>query len=286
MSHRILQERLDSYRCQSQQEEAQALREIVQEIALAALARGAFFKVASFHGGTALRILYSLQRFSEDLDFVLQRPNDTFRWTAYLDGLMSEFAAYGLTVAVIDRAKTTGTVRAAFLKDQSIGKVLKIRHPLTTGRPKQILVKFEIDTNPPAGARSETKYLDFPLPTPVVVHDMPSLFAGKCHALLCREYLKGRDWYDFTWYASRRPQLNMPLLSAALEQQGPWHDQQQQVTREWFLTTMRTKICATDWSAARADVERFLKPTALPTLALWSDAFFLAQLEKIGEGLQ
>ncbi|MBI4238920.1 MAG: nucleotidyl transferase AbiEii/AbiGii toxin family protein [Deltaproteobacteria bacterium] len=286
MSHRILQERLDTHRCQSHQEEAQALREIVQEIALAALSRSAFFKVAAFHGGTALRILYSLERFSEDLDFALHQPNPTFAWETYLRGLITEFAAYGLTVEIEDRTKATGTVKAAFLKDQSIGKVLKIRHPLTTGRPKQIRVKFELDTNPPTGAHTEIKYLDFPFPFPVVIHDLPSLFAGKCHALLCREYLKGRDWYDFVWYVGRHPQLNMPLLSAACEQQGPWRGQGQQVTRKWFLDTMRAKIRATDWAAARADVERFLKPTALSTLALWSTDFFLDRLDRLAEGLR
>ncbi|MBI2345381.1 MAG: nucleotidyl transferase AbiEii/AbiGii toxin family protein [Deltaproteobacteria bacterium] len=285
MSLKIIQERFDEYHCASRQEEEQALREITQEVALAALSRAGFFKLAGFQGGTALRILYSLQRFSEDLDFLLRVPRSDFGWEPYLKHMIVELSAYGFAVQVADRSKAADPVQKAFLKEQSIGKILRLRYPLTTGRPKQIQIKFELDTNPPQGSRFETKYLDFPFPFPVTVQDLASLFAGKSHALLCREYLKGRDWYDFVWYAGRKPTVNYDFLAAALHQQGPWQGTRPQVTKEWYLDAMRKKIIGTDWNEAKNDVARFLKPNELRTLELWSAEFFLDRLAKIAETL-
>ena len=285
MSIKIIQERLDSYHCASTQEEEQALREITQEIALSALSRSGFFRAAAFHGGTALRIVHTLQRFSEDLDFMLMEPNRSFRWNPYLKNMSAEFEAYGFSIRIEDRSEADETVKKAFLKEDSIGKILLLKFPLRTGRPRQILIKFEVDTNPPMGSCFETKNLDFPFPFPVTVQDLPSLFAGKCGALLCREYLKGRDWFDFVWYAARKPGLNFTLLSNALDQQGPWQGQRPQVTKKWFAGEMKRKIESIRWEEAKRDAERFLKPRELPTLQLWSAAFMLECLQKILETL-
>ncbi len=285
MSVKIIQERLESYPCASIQEEERALREITQEIALAALSRSDFFKIAIFHGGTALRILHSLQRFSEDLAFMLMKPSASFRWESYLKNMSVEFEAYGFSIRVEERSHADETVKKAFLKEDSIGKILTLRYPLLTGRPKQILVKVEIDTNPPLGSGFETRYLDFPFPFPVTIHDLSSLFAGKCSALLCREYIKGRDWYDFVWYAGRKPKLNFELFSNALDQQGPWKGQHIQITKAWFAEEMEKKIGSIPWESAKKDVERFLKAGELQTLQLWNAEFMQDRLQKIVEGL-
>ena len=285
MSIKIIQERLENYHCASTQEEDRALREITQEIALAALSRSDFFKKAIFHGGTALRILHSLQRFSEDIDFMLMEPSASFRWEIYLKNMSAEFEAYGFSIRVEDRSDADETVKKAFLKENSIGKILMLKHPLRTGTSKQIVVKFEIDTNPPKGSRFETKHLDFPFSCPVTVHDLPSLFAGKCSALLCREFLKGRDWFDFVWYAGRKPQLNFKLLSNALDQQGPWKEQHISTDKTWLIREMEKKIASIDWEKARKDVARFVKPRELQTLQLWNREFMMECLQKMAERL-
>lgn len=281
MSLDLLQERLDRYQPTSHQEEQQAILEITQEIALAGLSRAGFFKKAIFQGGTALRILYSLQRFSEDLDFMLVHPDRSFEWNRYFQGLSLEFAAFNYSVKLEDRSEADETVKKAFLKDNSVGKVLKLRHPLVTGRPKQIQIKFEIDINPPQGSRSEVKYLDFPYDFPVVAQDLPSLFAGKCHALLCRGYVKGRDWYDLLWYCARKTSINYAFLSHALEQQGPWQGKKIVADPEWFLREMEKKIRSIDWETARGDVRRFLKPRDINSLALWTADFFLEKISTV-----
>ena len=281
MSVKMIQDRLESYSCRSTIEEEQALREITQEIALAALGRTDFFKKAAFQGGTCLRIFHSLNRFSEDLDFALQEPDGSFTLKPYLDALTVELTAYGYGLDMDDRSKIGHAVRMAFVKDDSLGNLLRLNYKPSSGPLRKLRIKFEVDTNPPTGAEFETTYLDFPFPSSVCVFDLPSLFAGKLHALLCREYLKGRDWYDFIWYTARRVPANYALLSSALDQIGQWRGQGIQVGRGWCIEQLRARIAAIDWKHAREDVRRFVKPNELPSLDLWGSEFFLAQVDKL-----
>lgn len=285
MSVKIIQEKLDSYRPTNQQEEEFALKEIFQEIALVALARTDFFKYAAFQGGTALRILYSLDRFSEDLDFIASKPSANFEWSGYLKNLELEFQVYGVEIETEDRSKADETVKKAFLKDRSFGKVLVLKHWGRSGRLASIRIKFEVDSNPPSGSRFEIRYLDFPFAAAVTVQDPPSLFAGKSHALLCREYTKGRDWYDFLWYVARKMKVNFEFLSSACDQQGPWKGLKVPVDKEWLLNELTMKVNDLNWDDAKKDVARFLRPQTLPTLELWSRDFFLDRLRKMADYL-
>lgn len=285
MSTQIIRDRFEGYRTASRQEAENAMAQIAQEIALAGLSRSDFFKHAVFQGGTCLRILYGMQRFSEDLDFLLKRPDPAFQLAPYLQGLEVEFKAYGVELIVQDRSKADETVRKAFLKSDSLGKILSLAHLDLTERMRAVKIKFEVDTNPPDGGGCETKYLDFPFPFPVTVQDAPSLFAGKSHALLCREYAKGRDWFDFVWYVGRKTPLNYAFLSSAIDQQGPWKGQDVVVTKEWYLAEMERKIAAVDWDDARRDVIRFLKSSDLPIVQLWSREYFQDRLRKMRECL-
>ncbi len=279
MSIEIIQQKLLSYQCQTIAEQDNALKEIAQEIALMALSRAGFFRVAAFQGGTCLRILYGLERFSEDLDFVLEQPDKLFEWNKYIDTIREEFNLYGYKLEVGDRNKLEKTVKIAFLKADTTGGMLIIKDS-RTNRIK-LKIKLEIDTNPPQGSLYELKYLDFPLPYSVRTQDLPSLFAGKCHALLCRNYTKGRDWYDFVWYISRQTSINFNLLNHAISQAGPWQNQNIEVTPQWFLHELINKINAMDWDEAKQDVARFLRPRELATLELWSKEFFMSRLAKL-----
>jgi len=281
MSIKMIQDRLNSYNCKSQIEEEQALREITQEVALAALGRTDFFKHAVFQGGTCLRIFYGLNRFSEDMDFILKELNPHFELKPHLHALADELTAYGYNIEVADRSKMDVNVCKAFLKDDSIGKVLQLNYGGQIGPLRKIRIKFEVDTNPPSGSELEIKYHDFPFVSTVVVQNKPSLFAGKVHALLCRNYLKGRDWYDFLWYTSQGFGINYPLLSAALNQQGPWQGQDVQVDLNWCLNKLDHTIRLMDWKATALDVLRFVRVVEQPSLDLWSKDLFLAQLEKL-----
>jgi len=281
MSVKLIQERLDSYNCKSNVEEEHAIREITQEVVLAALGRTEFFKDALFQGGTCLRIFYGLNRFSEDLDFILKEPNKDFDLQLHLQAVCDELHAYGYDVEIADRSKADVAVRKAFLKDDSLGKVLRLQYVDRSGPARKIRVKLEVDTNPPSGSGTEIKYVDFPFISSVTIQDKPSLFAGKLHALLCREYVKGRDWYDFLWYTSQRVGANYAFLSSALAQQGPWRQQGVQVDVQWCRTHLEDRINSVDWAAAREDVRRLVKASEYPSLELWSTELFLSQLQKI-----
>ncbi|MEI6613599.1 MAG: nucleotidyl transferase AbiEii/AbiGii toxin family protein [Chrysiogenales bacterium] len=281
MSIKIIQERLDSYGCRSRQEEANALREITQEVALAALARTDFFKKAAFQGGTCLRVFYSLDRFSEDLDFILKKPDMDFKLEPYLQPLAIELNAYGYHVEIVDRSKTGQAVKKCFLKDDSLGKLLTLQYAKGDAMRSKIKIKFEVDANPPAGSDFENKFLDFPFAFAVTAQDLPSLFAGKSHALLCREYGKGRDWYDFIWYVSRKVKINFTFLANALEQTGPWAGQKVPVDKDWYHKEMEKKILTVAWPEIAAEMSRFLKPEALASLKVWGREFFLDRLGKV-----
>ncbi|MBI1321068.1 MAG: nucleotidyl transferase AbiEii/AbiGii toxin family protein [Candidatus Hydrogenedens sp.] len=280
MSVQMIRERLEGYQCRTALEEDHALREITQEVVLAALGRGDFFTHALFQGGTCLRIFHGLSRFSEDLDFMLRAPDPAFRLGGHLTHLADELAAYGYHAEITDRSQAGKAVQTAFVKDDSIGKLIEIRHPERSGPLRKIRIKLEVDTNPPAGSGAVLDYLDFPFVASVSSQDMPSLFAGKVYALLCRAFMKGRDWYDFLWYTSRAAPLNLTFLSSALDQAGPWKGMRVDAGLDWVSEELSRKIRSIDWQSAAAEVAPFIRAHEQASLRLWSEDLFLHQLNK------
>lgn len=280
MSVRMIQERLKSYQCRTALEEEQAIREITQEVVLAALGRGDFFKHALFQGGTCLRIFHGLNRFSEDLDFILREPDPHFRLRNEIQHLSDELAAFGYQAEITDRARAGTAVQAAFLKDSSLGKLIELHQADRGGPPRKIRIKLEVDTAPPAGGGAALEYLDFPFVTAVAVQDMPGLFAGKLHALLCRPRVKGRDWYDFIWYARQGTAVNTKFLAAALDQFGPWQSQGIPAGKAWLVDALEQKIAVIDWKRAAAEVRPFVRYNEQHTLDLWGRDLFLRQLHQ------
>ena len=286
MSVQMIQQRLLSYNCKTDIEEQQAIREITQEVVLAALGRDDFFKHALFQGGSCLRIFYGLNRFSEDLDFILQKPAPDFQLKNYLRYLTDELSAYGYNIEITDREKADSTIKKAFLKDGSLGKVIDLRHSKQTGKPAKIRIKLEVDTNPPLGSGYELQYLDFPFVSAVAVQDKPSLFAGKIHALLCRNYIKGRDWYDFIWYTSQGIGINYEFLASAINQIGSWQNRNVKTDKIWVLGELEKKITSLNWKQVSEDVRPFIRSNEQASLNLWSKELFLGQLRKLKRIIQ
>jgi hypothetical protein len=281
MGLEIIQERLQEYSLQTKEEEENAIKEICQEIALAGLSRTAFFKDAAFQGGTCLRILYQLKRFSEDLDFVLMESKDRFDWEPFLLGITTEFESFGLNCEAVDRSEVQGNIKKAFLKENSFGKVLNLQFKRQQSDIKKVLIKLEIDINPPSGSFYSAHYLQYPYPFSIISQDKASLFSGKCHALLCRSFLKGRDWYDFLWYVQRKTPLNLNLLKHSLEQQGPYQGSILPISKEWIVEQLRKKIVSIDWVAAKKDVEKFIPQNEQYTISSWGSELFLQALESM-----
>ena len=277
----LIQRRLDGYQATSPVQEEQAIKEIIQEIALYALWRSGFFEVAVFQGGTSLRILHKLPRFSEDLDFMLKQPDPKFDWSGCLTELLSCFEEYGLKSEAMPKGRMDQRIKKAVIKDSSVTNQLKLSF-YKGHKDQKINIKLEIDVEPPGASGYDYTYLDFPTDFEVCHQDLSSNFALKIHALLCRGFVKGRDWYDFNWYVRQGVSPNLPHLRNALIQYGPWQGQGDlDVTLFWLQAVLRQKIGEIDWRGAAADVERFLPTSEQKSLALWSERFFTQKVSGI-----
>ncbi len=214
---------------------------------------------STLQGGTSLRILHGLPRFSEDLDFLLREPNPGFDWIPYLKTLVEVVGQFGLKLDALPKAKMDTAIRQALIKHDSIASQLDLSFA-GAGKPKTIRIKLEIDVNPPAGSGEASSYLDFPADHEVRHQDLPSNFALKIHALLCRGFLKGRDWFDFSWYVARGVAPNLQLLRTALIQAGPWAGSEHIVVdMPWLTEVLSSRIAKINWNAAADDVRRFLR---------------------------
>ncbi len=281
----LIRQKLESYKVTDIETEKQALKEILQSITLYALWRVDFFEIAAFQGGTSLRILHALPRFSEDLDFIVKTPDPTFTWEAYSQNLLDVLAEYNVACQFVHRPDDTRPVKEAFIKDDSITSQLEFSF-MDTGRRGLLKVKLEVDTNPPIGSNWDYRFLDFPLDFEVCTQDLSSNFALKLHALLCRPYVKGRDWFDFGWYCRFQVKPNMVLLENAINQYGPWKNKDEKINEVWLLNKLAERIRAINWNEAVLDVTPFVAPIERPSLKLWSQGFFLEKLATLEQTLE
>lgn len=257
------------------EERAHAMREVMQEIALAGLQRAGFFDQAAFYGGTCLRIFHGLPRFSEDLDFSLLKANKGFGLKPYFAALHEEFAAFGFDVEIIERKKVVkSAVVSAFLKEGT--GIYDVR----VASQRVLKIKFEVDTEPPGGFATEEKLLLQPYSFYVKCYALPDLYAGKMHALLFRRWqqrVKGRDWFDFEWYVRAGTRLNLAHLQARAEQSGDW--QGGMLTTASLKALLCERILSLNVDAARQDVRPFVRQAGV--LDIWSRDYFQALAERV-----
>ncbi len=280
----MIKEWLEEYKPTNQEAAEQALREIMQEIALAGLQRSGFFEKAAFYGGTALRIFHGLQRFSENLDFSLLKVNPDFLLEPYLRGIEKEFSALGVIVSIEEKSKTVTTdVDSAFLKPDTTWKELIIKEILPNESVKMrpsIKIKIEVDTTPPLGFTTEEKLLLKPFSFYVKCFTLSHLFAGKMHALLFRKWkgrVKGRDWFDMEWYIRKGINLNIDHLLIRSRDSGDWKEKL--MTKEQLMTLLQNKIQSVSFSSICEDVVRFIPDDKV--IELWSTQYFNDLVQKI-----
>ncbi|MBI2522035.1 MAG: nucleotidyl transferase AbiEii/AbiGii toxin family protein [Bdellovibrio sp.] len=279
--HQAIKEMLSPYQCKTPEQYKNALKEIVQEIALLGLSRQDFFDKAAFYGGTALRIAHKLDRFSEDLDFTLLTPNPNFDLNSYLKGIEDEFVTYGLRLKAEKQIKNIETpVESAFLKANTLELLLSIEgiNNASSGTHKNELlkIKLEIDTDPPnPSGETESTFLMLPIPFSFRILTLPSLFAGKLHAVLCRQYksgrVKGRDFYDFLWYMKKGVKPDLLYLEAKMQQSGHL-SQGERLDTTKLKELLNAKFETLNWGQAKRDVTPFINDTF--ALNLWSTDFF------------
>lgn len=277
---------LGKYRCESLSDYRNALKELIQELALLGLWRQRFFEHASFYGGTALRILYGLDRFSEDLDFSLGAPNPSFDFSAYNQAIKVELKSLGFDVNVKSKNKgLESTVKSAFIKGNTMQMMLEIQVPNDVAKlchSKELTkIKVEVDTDPPAFAETESRLLLFPSPFSVKTYTAPNLFAGKLHAVLCRQWknrVKGRDWFDFVWFVAKGIPVNLDHLKARMVQSGHF-SKTAKLDLAKLKSLLNARILGLDIAKAKSDVEPFLKDQR--KTELWSHEFFLTLVNQV-----
>ncbi len=273
----MIKDWLNSYSPNNREEAVHALREIMQEIALAGLYRAGFFEKAAFYGGTALRIFYGSDRFSEDLDFSLLDDDSDFSLTRYLEAVQLEFQSLGMNISIREKIKSNASnVESAFLKSETVWRELVLENIIPQAGLDQvpnIKVKLEVDTKPPLGFSTEEKLLLKPFSFYVKCFSLPDLFAGKMHALLFRKWstnVKGRDWYDMEWYIKKGVPLNLDHFLKRARDSNDWT--KDTISTEEFLKLLDEKIASVNMDRVKSDVSRFIRNPQI--LDAWSPQYF------------
>lgn len=282
----VISQMLSKYEIKNTNDEINALKEIIQEIVLSGLSRGNFFDELAFYGGTALRIFYKLDRFSEDLDFALVSPNKDFDLSKYFIYIEKELKAYGLNLEITTKKKSTDSnITSAFLKGDTLEHILKF-FPNEENHKydhilKDIKIKFEVDINPPEGATYDEKYKLLPNPHYIKIYDKGSLLAGKIHAILCRGWksrTKGRDLYDYIFFLANDTKVNIELLKNKLIESG-YIEASEDFNLNILKKLLIKKFNEIDYVDAKEDVMPFIKNVG--SLNIWSKEFFISITENL-----
>lgn len=271
-TNEIFNQMLSAYDLATEQQRRNATFEVNQQIILAGLYNGGFFNEAAFYGGTCLRIFHGLQRFSEDMDFSLLAPNESFDFTQYFQPIIEQFAIVGREVEIKKKDKKSfGKVESAFLKDNTDV------YDITFQTEKSIKIKIEVDTQPPLKFNTEQKLLLLPESFMTRCFTLPDLFAGKMHALVYRAWknrVKGRDWYDFEWYVRHNVPLDFTHLQERVRQFN-----HEEVRKEAFLDKLKERLTTSDINQVKTDVMPFLRNPK--ELDIWSNDYFLQLAQMI-----
>ncbi|TVQ21848.1 MAG: nucleotidyl transferase AbiEii/AbiGii toxin family protein [Spirochaetaceae bacterium] len=281
----VVQDFIDLRNPESLQEYDRALRELIQHIVLLGLWRAGFFEHAAFYGGTALRILHTLPRFSEDIDLSLLERRPNFSLSSYLAGLRTELSGFGFEVDVVSSDRLDSPIESAFVKANTRYHLLQVQPGsalASTVPANQLLkIKLEVDTVPPGEFDTEVVPVLEPIPFSVRTLSLPDLFAGKMHCVLFRRWksrVKGRDWYDLIWFLRKRVPLHLAHLEERMRQSGDWREERQFAIED-LLCLYDQRVDQVDFSNAAADVLPFIQDPR--ELDIWNRTFFSALRERI-----
>lgn len=284
--NQVLAQMLSKYEINNRDDRINAIKEIVQEIVLCGLSRSDFFEKAAFYGGTALRIFYDLDRFSEDLDFSLLTKDSSFNMSDYFSYIENEIKSLGLNFSINEKLKNSNSnIKSAFLKGNTIEHIMIIYEESEDvkflNKEEVIRIKIEVDVNPSYNATYETQISLLPSPYQIRVFDKESLFAGKIHACLCRNWksrVKGRDFYDFVFFLSMNIKVNLSYLKAKLVESN-FIAENYDLSIENLKLLLKERFKSIDFEEAKNDVLPFIKDKSI--IALWSKEFFISICDKL-----
>lgn len=275
----IIQQMINKYNLSTLEDKKNAAKEVLQEVVLAALSKTDFFTHAAFYGGTALRIFYGMNRYSEDLDFSLLVADEKFDIKKYFKPINDVVNSLGLNFEVSKKNKTeSSNIESSFIKGNTKETIITIYPDASSANQithnEKIIIRFEVDVNPPLYANTEIKFRLLPFPYQVRIYDKASLFAGKIHALVAKGWknrVKGRDLYDYIYYLSLDTKVNLRHLEERLKQTKTI-DEDTYLTRELLIEILEKRFDNINYENAKADVRPFIKDQS--SLDLWSSFFF------------
>ena len=281
-----LEEIISVYNPKTVVETKAILREIIQSIVLIGLSRGGFFNKASFYGGTALRIFYGLNRYSEDLDFTLNSKEEDFSLEPYLKYINDIALSYGLELNISTKIKKIDSpIESAFAKLNTYQTFISLKMDSNLlnllHKDEVIKVKFEVDCNPALGFTKESRWIDMPEFASISVLDESSLFSGKLHAILCRTYknnVKGRDYYDFLFYMSKKIKPNIEYLKNKLVETGKLNEDED-FNLEILKQMLYEKFNSVDFEQVKIDARKFIFKNE--NLDYYSKELFLDVLKRM-----
>ncbi len=284
----VISATLEKYNPRNNSERELAVKEIIQEIALSGLSHGGFFNKAAFYGGTCLRIFHGLPRFSEDLDFALLEKDSNFDLSDYFPALRKEFLSYGIEINIESKSKEHQGVQSAFLKGNTLMLMMsffpKSEEAKRVISNQKIKIKFEVDTNDPGGGISLLKYRTFPSFYEIRIFDEATLFAGKIHAIICREFeghVKGRDYYDYLFYIEKGTKINLKYLENKLKNTGGKLEDDETLTIDKTKQLLRARFETVDFNLAKRDVVNFISNP--DTLSSWGRELFIQTIDHLYE---
>lgn len=276
----MLKRMTENYDANTLVEKKHVIKEILQEVILAGLSKTDFFNYCSFYGGTALRIFYNLDRFSEDLDFTLLEPNKDFSLDKYLKDINYALESTGLKYEInIKEKKVSSNIIIAYIKG-NLKETFEVFYPNSPMKDliihnEKVIIKLEVDINPPIYATTEYKYRLLPFPYQIKLYDKESLFAGKIHAVIARSWknrIKGRDLYDYIFYLQSKTKVNLKHLEARLQKTNTIN-KETILTKNMLVDLLVERFKSIDYENAKEDVKNFIKdPTVLN---IWSSSFFI-----------
>lgn len=283
----VIEQMLSEYTNNTLEEEENAIKEILQELLLCSLAKAGFFEEAIFCGGTALRIFYNLNRFSEDLDFSLKAPNNNFSLTQYMEKVKKQMKGYGIDIEIKEnKDNDKKTIKSAFLNANKIEQYLYFHSKFDIKgirKEEKLKIKLEVDSNPPKGGTYESKASVVPEYYKATIYDLGSLFAGKVHSILCRFWdnrVKGRDLYDYVFYISKKVKINIPFLENAMKQTGQL-EEKETLNIAKVKKLLKDKFKIINYTLAKQDALPFINNVS--ELDSWNEEMFISITDLIPE---
>lgn len=256
------------------------LREILQEVILCHMKEAGLFEDMAFHGGTSLRLLHRIDRFSEDLDMSLLVANESYDIAAKMRDLEVSLLNSGFRLEFQNKSKPTKAIKVFYVNDSDIlNQFAREIGNVIAG--EKIKIKFELDVLPSDHQVFADSRVKSTFSVIVKSHDLTTCMGQKIHAVLCRSHfygmdiIKGRDLYDLEWYLEQGIIPNYNNLRECLIRGGPWEKQKLQIDRAWVVAEIHKSLQTKSFPMILEDLRPLVDSTIFESIsARWNKSYY------------